>query len=435
MQVVVLGMHRSGTSFLTRFLQLMGVWLGAPDQLSPPGWGNPRGHWELSGLRDLQDAALARHGCTWSRVGPLVRAGKPVPFEPDHLAEAGRILAGLAARRPWAVKDPRSCLCFESWKHLLDAPVVLLVHRCPQAVARSLARRDGFPLVVSVALWELYNLRALQASRGMPCLKVAFEDLLADPHGQADALRAGLEAYGAKGLGPMDRDALAAFLDPAVDAARPDPREQGVYLSEVGARILGALQGPGIPDAVGDWTMDPAACQVLELFHRSQELEEALHREQAQGAALEAREARREAQSADLEARFARLEAQHADLGARRAQLEEQLDALATRHADLVREGARASAERAERDAECLRLERLVQDLAKELEVFRAGRRGQLVEAVARLLFPGSGAGLSGLVDPQYYRETYPDVAASGVDPVRHWLAHGSREGRRPRRS
>lgn len=42
--IVVLGMHRSGTSAVTKSLELMGVGLG--DNLSPAGFANPKGFWE-----------------------------------------------------------------------------------------------------------------------------------------------------------------------------------------------------------------------------------------------------------------------------------------------------------------------------------------------------------------------------------------------------
>ena len=34
--------------------------------------------------------------------------------------------------------------------------------------------------------------------------------------------------------------------------------------------------------------------------------------------------------------------------------------------------------------------------------------------------------------DPDWYLRCYPDVAASGIDPLRHYLRHGRREGRLP---
>jgi CDP-glycerol glycerophosphotransferase (TagB/SpsB family) len=38
----------------------------------------------------------------------------------------------------------------------------------------------------------------------------------------------------------------------------------------------------------------------------------------------------------------------------------------------------------------------------------------------------------SGIFDVAYYLENYPDVAESGVDPIRHYLKYGAREGRNP---
>ena len=38
----------------------------------------------------------------------------------------------------------------------------------------------------------------------------------------------------------------------------------------------------------------------------------------------------------------------------------------------------------------------------------------------------------SGLFDKEWYLKSNPDVAARGVDPVRHYVAHGASEGRDP---
>ncbi len=38
----------------------------------------------------------------------------------------------------------------------------------------------------------------------------------------------------------------------------------------------------------------------------------------------------------------------------------------------------------------------------------------------------------SGLFDRDYYLATYPDVANSKIDPIRHYLDHGAREMRNP---
>jgi hypothetical protein len=38
----------------------------------------------------------------------------------------------------------------------------------------------------------------------------------------------------------------------------------------------------------------------------------------------------------------------------------------------------------------------------------------------------------SGLFDRRWYLERNPDVAASGFDPIEHYVTHGAREGRDP---
>ncbi|WP_419729509.1 hypothetical protein [Lichenicola sp.] len=39
---------------------------------------------------------------------------------------------------------------------------------------------------------------------------------------------------------------------------------------------------------------------------------------------------------------------------------------------------------------------------------------------------------ISLLFDPDWYLKTYPDVAAAGLDPIRHFFEDGAREGRNP---
>ena len=36
------------------------------------------------------------------------------------------------------------------------------------------------------------------------------------------------------------------------------------------------------------------------------------------------------------------------------------------------------------------------------------------------------------LFDTDWYRAQYPDVAAAGLDPIRHFFDNGAREGRNP---
>src|SRR5438874_1070820 len=65
--VCILGMHRSGTSLLTRMLNLMGVHLGPEQLLMQPNSSNPKGYWEHDGIVSLNDEILARLGGSWDK--------------------------------------------------------------------------------------------------------------------------------------------------------------------------------------------------------------------------------------------------------------------------------------------------------------------------------------------------------------------------------
>ena len=68
--LVVLGMHRSGTSALTGLLGLLGVDLGSK-LMNAPAAENPKGFWEHTGILDIQQSILVVHGSDWDDPRPL----------------------------------------------------------------------------------------------------------------------------------------------------------------------------------------------------------------------------------------------------------------------------------------------------------------------------------------------------------------------------
>lgn len=61
--LVVLGMHRSGTSSVAGALAMLGA--AAPRTLMAPGEDNPRGFWESQVLMGVNDRLLAAGGSNW----------------------------------------------------------------------------------------------------------------------------------------------------------------------------------------------------------------------------------------------------------------------------------------------------------------------------------------------------------------------------------
>jgi len=242
--LLVLGMHRSGTSALAGLLAGDGVQLPAGSPPADPF--NPRGYWEPLQLLACHNTLLEEAGSRWDdpRLAPL----SPSPARLQQLALAlAADFPGDGAGAVALVKDPRQCRLQPLWNTLiaqrgLDAAVVLL-HRHPLAVARSLQRRDGLPADRALLLWLQHQLEAERHSRHLPRLRLAYQQLLRDPAGALQACRALLPT-----LPPLPPEALAAavdHIDPALDhggaaaSVEADPE-----LLRLALAVHGALADP-----------------------------------------------------------------------------------------------------------------------------------------------------------------------------------------------
>jgi len=191
--VLVVGMHRSGTSALAGALGALGPALPAPGDLVTGRYDNPVHH-ESRALTDLDDALLAALGGSWSAPPDLAPGW-------EHGAAVRSLTAGApaAARRafpsdgPVLWKDPRLCLLLPLWWSVLPPPVVtVFMWRDPLAVAHSLRARQGFTLSLGLALWDRYNRDALAALAGRSTYVVSYEDLVGAPGASVAAVAAWL---------------------------------------------------------------------------------------------------------------------------------------------------------------------------------------------------------------------------------------------------
>jgi hypothetical protein len=241
-RLLVLGMHRSGTSAVTGLLHLMGCYVGAEEELMPAQVDNPRGYWERMDVYALGEEVLAALGARWDTVGDLDLEALPAAGRAGFAERMAAVVAELERRPPWVLKDPRLCLLLPLWRPLLPAPAIaLLVHRRPLQVARSLQRRHGLPLPLGIALWERYQLAALEVSRGLPRLLVSYEELLREPGETCRGLRDEIRARGGGGLEVPSPEAVAGFIDPALRQSPAPPGAEDAYLNPARRHLLGSL--------------------------------------------------------------------------------------------------------------------------------------------------------------------------------------------------
>lgn len=181
--VLVLGMHRSGTSAVSGVLHHLGVHLGRA--VSPAGPSNPKGYFENTRVMLLHEDLLASLGSAWDDPRPLPAGWS----EENRLAPWRERLAAIldeefGGASLWGVKDPRLCRLLPLWLPLLAGAsvrtVAVLVLRHPLAVAASNARRTGMPREQALELWLGHTLAAELNTRGVPRAVVSYEYVLAD---------------------------------------------------------------------------------------------------------------------------------------------------------------------------------------------------------------------------------------------------------------
>lgn len=184
--LVILGMHRSGTSALAGTAARLG--LASPRTPLPVADDNPSGFYESFPVVMANHDILVAAGCAWNVC---------LTFEPDRLVstlrpEDRRAIAGIVqhefdATASFVLKDPRLCLTLPAWLQALHAAGagvrVLILARHPAEVVRSLAARNQFPEGETAPHWLHHMLEAERTSRGLNRAVVAYDDLTRDWRG------------------------------------------------------------------------------------------------------------------------------------------------------------------------------------------------------------------------------------------------------------
>ncbi|HEY5025168.1 MAG TPA: hypothetical protein VII76_09340 [Acidimicrobiales bacterium] len=214
--VLVLGMHRSGTSAATRLVNVLGPATCAPAEMVRGPW-NPSGHFESRTLMHLNNALLTQMGRTWWYPPPAGDAYDAVAarITTTH-GQARRAFRRVHRSVPWVWKDPRTSVLLPFWRGVLGHRIAaVVVVRNPLEVAVSMQRRHDVPVAFGVALWERYNRLILLHSAGLPVLVTRYDDLVHDPGAWSDQARSFLAGLGMR-LASVAEDADTArdFIDP-----------------------------------------------------------------------------------------------------------------------------------------------------------------------------------------------------------------------------
>ncbi|MEV6011983.1 cupin-like domain-containing protein [Streptomyces sp. NPDC051976] len=211
--IVVVGMHRSGTSATTRVLNLLGLPTCRPADLIGSRAGNAKGHWESTSLMVYNEALLGRLGCAWWCPPSDAEISERLDALDDEVAKAAAVFNRTHLTPQWVWKDPRLCLLLPWWRRVLPVPTAaVLVVRHPLEVAASLRKRNRITPDWALGLWERYTRQALVGLQGTPVFVLPFSRLLADPLASVDALRDFVVRHGLE-VTPGAQLSIDAFLD------------------------------------------------------------------------------------------------------------------------------------------------------------------------------------------------------------------------------
>jgi hypothetical protein len=491
--LLVLGMHRAGTSLLARVLNLVGA--AMPRTLIGASTNNEAGYWESRPVQRLDDRLLLAAGTGWDGWLPIAPGWFDTLEALGFVEEARMLLRSEWGEEPLlALKDPRACRLAPFWIKAFQAsgirPLAVLTLRDPVEVAASLEARNGLAPEQGHLVWLRHALDAEAATRGLPRAFSTYSGLLADWRGEAARIgeRLGLSWPVPPGevpeaLAPIRADLRHQTPEPGGDAPFPSTpvRDAQAVLERFAAQgedaegrarldalraeldAAGRLAGPAVARARREADLARAAeARVAKLGAENADLRDRVSRSQeralTQGSLAAERlraleEARRDLAASSrargevaAELRGA-LEASMADARAASqrgdefaARLREREMELAARTAELVRTTDLLLAS----EARGLRPRARLRDLR---EAAAAAARPVGARVGARLGALAGRAGgptprelrrrmdelrRTGEFDAEWYLRANLDVALSGMDPLRHYVLHGEREGRPP---
>jgi glycosyltransferase involved in cell wall biosynthesis len=202
--VCVLGMHRSGSSYVAGRIRGLGIDFGDDEELIAGDIYNERGYHENKDLSYLGEEILVAFGGDHIHP-PFLESGweKSLALEPLRAKAKYLIDKKFEDSEAWGWKDPRNSLLLPFWKQIVLPTHYIITIRNPLEVAESLLRRNGIAIRHGSELWFLHVASAIFHTRGFRRKFIFFDNARYSP----------LE---------VDEE-LRKFLFPNCDSAASDP--------------------------------------------------------------------------------------------------------------------------------------------------------------------------------------------------------------------
>jgi glycosyltransferase involved in cell wall biosynthesis len=445
--ILVLGMHRSGTSALARLLGAMGAYIGEPGELLPAHpQDNPAGYWERTELITEHNRFLAATGHAWDRLAGFDSRNLNAAARRNLESPLRQLVAKLnAGAKPWLVKDPRLCLLLPQWLPLLDDAACVIAVRDPREIATSLLTSDRgvYTSHFILALWEKYLRTLLADLRGRRALFVSYDAMLANPQAQSARLLRGVRDLGVDaGLRAMTNAELGALLKRRLRRSKAQPHMRLSPPQEALSAWLDTQTRATAPVAVAGFPEHEAPDAELAEFQHALDDKAERSRAQAAGQAnerlgkiesvLDAQTRERSGWLAELAAQRQQAEQARADasrlaseLAAQRQQAEQaraEASRLASNLASMERERDKIAAHRDTLDRDASRHAAALAESVRALRSSWSWKLTAPLRGAGDLFQPSKSFGMEHRLHHWFY--TVPGINAARKRALILWL-HG----------
>ncbi|MCX6082401.1 MAG: glycosyltransferase [Chloroflexi bacterium] len=469
--IYIAGMHRSGTSMVTRLLNLCGVYLGQDSDLFPPDVNNSEGYWENRPFTLLNDELLADAGGGWDYPPPVNYEWEKSYKFPHFVSTASELTQQFSPHQIWGWKDPRNSLTYPFWKKIIPSIKMVVCVRNPDEVANSLIKRNIFSPASAFNLWFEYNQRILRNSEPKNRIITHYDSYFKDPYSEITRVlkflnidvpeNVLLNSISAVTIPLRHNQSSLLDLISSAPSKVIDLYEEMCTQSESLSQILSDAQTEVQPSMNNYFREDDRSKEIIRLmsveFLRNKQI--IIEKEQIV-LVLSSQLAEKEQILQVLSSQVAEKEQIAQELSTQMAEKEQIVQVLSSQVAEKEHIVQALSTQMAEKEHIVQALSTQMAEIAnsktwKIALLFRRirasiapaySRRARMIRWVVNIFTIPFGKvwqkhklinelaliKSSDLFDEPYYLTNNPDVALSKVDPGYHYLLFGGFEGRNP---
>ena len=184
-----IGVQRSGTSAITKGLQVLGVNLGGFYGQDVVGPDNEKGYFEDLEISLADVSMLNSIGYTWDNpVLPVFDDNVEQVLSAFYPIAANIVQRRFESTNLFGFKDPLIARLLPLWNEIfkdVGAEVSYIIAcRNPLSVAKSMEKRDGFDIVKGCYIWLGAVTASLMHSAGYNRIVVDYDELMKDPEKQ-----------------------------------------------------------------------------------------------------------------------------------------------------------------------------------------------------------------------------------------------------------